>query len=137
MSRSRYIKFKITPQNFIKSTIKTYLKEVPFKEIEDSKVLLISGVNGTGKTTSCAKLASYYKELGQKVWVIAADTFRAAAEDQISFWCKKNNIEYFSKTSSKDPSSVIFEGLKISLAHHHREARYLCYQQLLLPDRYQ
>ena len=108
---------KITAQDFMKNTIKTYLQEVSFKEREDDKILLISGVNGTGKTTSCVKLAYYYRELGKKVLVIAADTFRAAAQNQISFWCNENNIECFSKESSNDPSSVIFEGLNTSIAN--------------------
>ena len=105
---------KLTPEEFIKNIIKVYLREISFKEVDDRKIFLISGVNGAGKTTACAKLALYYKNLGEKVWVIAADTFRAAAQNQISFWCEKNNIRCFSKPSSKDPSSVVFEGLKLS-----------------------
>ena len=65
--------------------------------------------------TACAKLAKYYKSKGKKVFIIAADTFRAAAIEQIQFWSQKNDIHFFSKSKSNDPSSVIYDGLKSDL----------------------
>ena len=69
------------------------------------------GVNGTGKTTSCAKLAKYYKSQGKKVLMIAADTYRAAAVDQLKVWSSRLNVEMIYNESSNQPSSVLFDGL--------------------------
>lgn len=103
---------KIEIEKLIKNTILDFLSDVSFNNNDNSKIIMVSGINGTGKTTSCAKLAYYYKNRGQKVLIIAADTFRAAAKEQISYWCTRNNIECFDIQNSKDPSSIIFEGLK-------------------------
>ncbi|AGF46827.1 fused signal recognition particle receptor [Candidatus Kinetoplastibacterium desouzaii TCC079E] len=73
-------------------------------------IILVVGVNGVGKTTSIGKLASYFKLNGSKVLLIAADTFRAAAIEQLTKWGNINDIMVFSK-DVKDPSSVVFEGV--------------------------
>ena len=106
------ISSSVSVEVLIKETISAYLDEVKFFTEFTSSVIMISGINGTGKTTTCAKLANYYKNKGNKVLVIAADTFRAAAQEQISHWCLKNEIDCFNRIASKDPSSIIFEGLK-------------------------
>ena len=103
---------KIEIETLIKNTISDFLIDISFGEEDRSGIIMVSGINGTGKTTSCAKLAHYYKNINKKVLVIAADTFRAAAKEQILFWCSENNIECFDMPNSKDPSSIIFEGLK-------------------------
>lgn len=79
------------------------------KEDELSVVLFV-GVNGVGKTTSIAKIASRLKKDGKKVMLIAGDTFRAGAVDQIKEWGKRLNIEVFGD-DRKDPSAVIYDGL--------------------------
>ena len=66
----------------------TSLPEPPFQENSKPLVILIVGVNGNGKTTSIAKLAHYYRNQGKKVLIAAADTFRAAAVDQLEKWAK-------------------------------------------------
>ena len=59
---------------------------------EKSVVLMVVGVNGTGKTTSAAKLANYYKSLGKKVLLVGADTYRAAAAEQLKIWAKRVDV---------------------------------------------
>ena len=91
--------------------------------IEDSKnfvltklpyVILIVGVNGVGKTTTIGKLAYNYKNINKKVLVVAGDTFRAAANQQLEIWAKRANVEIFQKLNNSDPSSVIFDALNKS-----------------------
>ncbi len=79
-------------------------------------VILLVGVNGSGKTTSCAKLASMYKNQGKKVGLIAADTFRAAATQQLGLWAEKIGVEFYQGNLNQDPSSVIVDGLQQALA---------------------
>ncbi|NGX33766.1 MAG: Signal recognition particle receptor FtsY [Candidatus Anoxychlamydiales bacterium] len=83
------------------------------KEIDLKKphVVMIVGVNGSGKTTSIAKVANYYKDLGKKVLLIAADTYRAAAVEQLSSWAQKIGVDIVKSKQGSDPSSVVFDGL--------------------------
>jgi len=102
--------------NFIQE-VENYLISVLPENINDEEyfskpmVILMVGVNGTGKTTSCAKLAKYYKTQGKKVLMIAADTYRAAAVDQLKVWSNRLNVEMIYNESSNQPSSVLFDGL--------------------------
>ena len=102
--------------NFIQE-VENYLISVLPENINDEEyfskpmVILMVGVNGTGKTTSCAKLAKYYKSHGKKVLMIAADTYRAAAVDQLKVWSNRLNVEMIYNESSNQPSSVLFDGL--------------------------
>ena len=75
------------------------------------QVVLIVGVNGTGKTTSLAKLVHYFKNQGRSVMVGAADTFRAAATDQLRIWCDRLKVEMVSGPAEADPSSVAHEAI--------------------------
>ena len=75
-------------------------------------VILIIGVNGVGKTTTIGKLANNFKNAGNKVIVGAADTFRAAANEQLDFWAKRAGVDIVSQDKSSDPSSVAFETVK-------------------------
>jgi len=74
-------------------------------------VILVIGVNGTGKTTSIGKIGSTFRKQGKSVLLIAADTFRAAAIEQLTIWSQRAGIDIFTKTSGTDPSSVIYDGL--------------------------
>ena len=109
---------EIDIRKFLKNTFKEFLSDIKFNQACDPKIIMVSGINGTGKTTSCAKLANYYKDKGKKVALIAADTFRAAAQEQIQYWANKNDIKCFVKANSKDPSSVVFEGLNSDLSRY-------------------
>jgi len=73
-------------------------------------VILMVGVNGVGKTTTIGKLANNYTKLGKKVLLIAADTFRAGAKEQLEVWSKRAQCDIYLKDG--DPSSVIYDGLK-------------------------
>jgi len=79
---------------------------------EDGKsVILFVGVNGVGKTTSIAKIAKKMINENKKVMLIAADTFRAGAVEQLRMWANKLNVSFYG-TESKDPASVVYDGLK-------------------------
>ena len=84
--------------------------EIKFKE-NSPTICLVVGVNGVGKTTSIAKLANWYKNKGKKVLIIAADTFRAAAQEQLDVWAKRINVDIVSGKNNSDPSSVLYDGL--------------------------
>jgi fused signal recognition particle receptor len=86
---------------------------IPYQEIEVKKphVIMIVGVNGSGKTTSIAKIANYYHSQGKKVLLIAADTYRAAAVDQLEVWAEKIEVDIIKSLRGSDPSSVVFDGL--------------------------
>ncbi|MBG31229.1 MAG: signal recognition particle-docking protein FtsY [Opitutae bacterium] len=75
-------------------------------------VMMIVGVNGTGKTTSAAKLAKLYQKLGFNITLIAADTYRAAAIDQLKIWSDRIPCRLICNESTSDPASVIFDGLE-------------------------
>ena len=97
-----------------KKTIKENLPNI--SPITDSKVTMIVGVNGTGKTTFCAKYAKYLTDLDKKVLIIAADTYRAAAYEQISTWSNNYGFKCIGNPDKKDPSSVIFDSLSSQFA---------------------
>ena len=80
-------------------------------------VYMIVGVNGTGKTTSSAKLANFYKNSGYNVTLIAADTYRAAAIDQLKIWADRVNCSFIHNKQTSDPSAILFDGLKASKAN--------------------
>jgi len=75
-------------------------------------VILIVGVNGSGKTTTVGKLSKIFKDAGLRVIIGSADTFRAAANDQLQIWAQRAGVELISSGISKDPSAVAFETIK-------------------------
>ena len=79
----------------------------------NKKCILVVGVNGVGKTTSIAKLANMYKNQGKKVLLVAGDTFRAGAIEQLKIWADRLNVECIEGKEGADPSSVMFEGSKV------------------------
>ena len=76
-----------------------------------TKTILVVGVNGTGKTTSVAKLANYLVNNGKSVLLAASDTFRAAATDQLQTWARRINIEVISGSENSDPAAVAFSAI--------------------------
>src|SRR5690554_998651 len=83
-------------------------------QFEEGKinVFLFVGVNGVGKTTTIGKLAKQYKDEGKKVMMVAGDTFRAGAIEQLYEWSKRAKVDFYQKQAGADPSSVIFEALE-------------------------
>ena len=80
----------------------------PF-ELTTPAVLLIIGVNGAGKTTTVGKLTKWYKSEGKSVLVAAADTFRAAAIDQLAIWCDRAGVTMIRQAEGSDPAAVVFD----------------------------
>ena len=97
--------------NSLKSKLSTSLRVINLSS-DGPTVILIVGVNGTGKTTSAAKLANYYAKSGKKVLLVAADTFRAAAVAQLQTWGERIGVEVLSGSSSSDPAAIAFDGAK-------------------------
>lgn len=79
-------------------------------------VILVVGVNGSGKTTTIAKLAHFYQQQGKQVVLAAADTFRAAAIDQLKIWGERSGATVISHQENADPGAVVFDSLKSALA---------------------
>lgn len=106
--------------------MKSYAKEILNRETQIAakepsshvKMLLIVGVNGSGKTTSCAKLAKRFKTEGKSVLLAAGDTFRAAAIEQLEIWSQRLKIDIVKGQSGGDPSSVIFDALSAAKARN-------------------
>ena len=88
------------------------LAEFQVPDVEGPYVILVVGVNGVGKTTTIGKLAAQFKSLGKKVILGAADTFRAAAVDQLLLWGERVGVPVVSKGMNTDPSAVAFEATK-------------------------
>ncbi|MBO7341552.1 MAG: signal recognition particle-docking protein FtsY, partial [Clostridia bacterium] len=75
-------------------------------------VILVIGVNGAGKTTSIGKISNRLKKAGKKVVVAAADTFRAAAIDQLSVWCDRAGVDIVHQNEGSDPAAVVFDAIQ-------------------------
>ena len=91
------------------------LEDFILPETEGPFVLLVVGVNGVGKTTTIGKLAAQFKNKGKKVILGAADTFRAAAVDQIKLWGERTGVEVVSHGMNTDPASVAFDAVKTAV----------------------
>lgn len=81
-------------------------------------VILVIGVNGAGKTTSIGKISNKLKKEGKKVVVAAADTFRAAAIDQLGVWCERSGVEMIRQSEGSDPAAVVFDAVNYAKNKH-------------------
>lgn len=81
-------------------------------------VIMAVGVNGVGKTTTIGKLANYFKKQGKSVMVAAADTFRAAAKEQLSVWAERNGVKIVKGEAGSDPSAVVFDAVSSAKARN-------------------
>ena len=93
-------------------SILQFSEEVSYPSGESPQVLLVVGVNGTGKTTSIAKLAHSLKMEGKQIMLAAGDTFRAAAIDQLKYWGKRLEIDVIASQPGGDPGAVVFDALE-------------------------
>ncbi len=99
----------------LKQELVRLLEHPPFTNLDEPRMLsvvLVVGVNGSGKTTSIAKLARYYKNRGRKVVLAAADTFRAAAIDQLKIWGERAGVEVIAQAPGADPGAVVYDAIR-------------------------
>ncbi len=99
-------------RNKIISILTPLIKDVEIDITKKPFVIILEGVNGSGKTTTVAKLAYFLKQQGFSVDIAACDTFRIAAVDQLAIWAEKLNCNIFKSDSPKDPASVAFDAMK-------------------------
>lgn len=118
--RDRIKKEKIEDAEDVKQALREEIKEI-FDSVDNSlhldtkpSVILVVGVNGVGKTTSIGKIANRLKQDGKKVVVAAADTFRAAAVEQLEIWANRAGCEIVKREEGVDPASVVYDAIKVT-----------------------
>lgn len=115
-------KEKITDAIQVKSILKEELvnilgEEKPIMKLDTKpSVIVVLGVNGAGKTTSIGKICHILKQQGKRVMVAAADTFRAAAIDQLEIWAKRAGVDIIKHTEGSDPSAVVYDAIAAAKA---------------------
>ena len=120
--RDRVKKKHITDGNLVKEELYSVIIDA-LCEVDNSmklestpSVILVIGVNGVGKTTSIGKMASFYKSQGKKVMLAAADTFRAAAIDQLDIWAQRSGCDIIKHNEGSDPAAVVFDACNAAKA---------------------
>lgn len=118
--RNRIKLEKITDEEGVKTALKEEMQAILDKapnglELKTKPaVILVVGVNGVGKTTSIGKIANNLRKQGKKVVVAAADTFRAAAVEQLEIWANRAGVDIVKRQEGSDPASVVFDAIKIT-----------------------
>ncbi|NLW21447.1 MAG: signal recognition particle-docking protein FtsY [Clostridiales bacterium] len=104
---------------------KDHLKQIMVEEMNIPRpdlawpmVMLVVGVNGVGKTTAVGKLAKRFREVGRSVILAAADTFRAAADDQLAIWAQRADVPLVKQQHGADPAAVVFDAIQSAKAKH-------------------
>ncbi len=103
----------------LRSELRAILVEAPLFELEEPRlltVIMVVGVNGSGKTTTIGKLAQRYKDQGRKVILAAGDTFRAAAIDQLTIWGQRADVPVIAGQPGGDPAAVAYDGIRAARA---------------------
>lgn len=98
-----------TVRELLKKILVELLNENELPEYEYPLVIMLSGVNGVGKTTAIGKLAKKFKKQGKSVTIAAADTFRAAASDQLSVWAERAGVRIIKHAEGADPAAVVYD----------------------------
>lgn len=118
--RNRVKKEKIEDEQGVKDALRREIMEI-LDEVDNSlnlqttpSVILVVGVNGVGKTTSIGKIANRLKKDGKKVVIAAADTFRAAAVEQLEIWANRAGCDMVKKEEGADPASVVYDAIQIT-----------------------
>ena len=116
--RKRIKRENLKEQEDVKQALREEIESI-FDDVDNSlkldtkpSVILVVGVNGVGKTTSIGKIANRLKKEGKSVVIAAADTFRAAAVEQLEIWTNRANCEIVKKEEGHDPASVVYEAIK-------------------------
>ncbi len=102
--------------DLLKAVLEEKLTEAEIPQMEYPAVIMLVGVNGVGKTTTVGKLANYFLRQGKTVTVAAADTFRAAAADQLTVWADRAKVRIVKHEEGSDPSAVVFDALSSAKA---------------------
>lgn len=120
--RDRTKSKRLTDGNDVKEELKEIISEIlsdqdcSMKIESTPSVVLVIGVNGVGKTTSIGKLAHFYKSQGKKVLLAAADTFRAAAIEQLDIWADRCGCDIIKHSENSDPAAVVFDACRAAAA---------------------
>ena len=119
--RERVKKEKVNEVGEIKGLIVDIITEMLTEneqelELPSPSVILVIGVNGVGKTTTIGKLANHYKSEGNSVLLAAADTFRAAAIDQLQIWGERNGVDVIRHQENSDPGAVVYDAVQAAKA---------------------
>ena len=109
------IEVKSKLAEIILNIIEPFQEEFPKLSKSKPTIIICIGVNGSGKTTTVAKLAHHYKEMNYSIVLGAADTFRAAATEQLSLWGKEMNLDIISGNQNSDPASIAFKCVESTL----------------------
>lgn len=118
--RNRIKKEKIEDEETVKKALQEEMQKILDIEKPDlnlntkPSVILVIGVNGVGKTTSIGKIANRLKKDGKKIMVAAADTFRAAAVEQLEIWANRAGVDIVKKQEGTDPAAVVYEAIKVA-----------------------
>ena len=96
----------------INEIVSTNIKKIDYRNITKPYVILMVGVNGSGKTTTIAKLANQFQKEKKNVLLVAADTFRAAAAEQLNEWADKIGTDFIRDADKSDPASVVFKSIE-------------------------
>lgn len=107
----KLIRDRAKAKDELKRLLVEILTEPKIPEYEYPLVIMVSGVNGVGKTTAMGKLAKKFKNEGHNVLLVAADTFRAAAADQLTVWSERAGVRIVKQSEGADPASVVFDAL--------------------------
>ena len=117
--RARVEQQKIKDADKAKEVFKQILVEemnIPRPNLRWPMVMFVVGVNGVGKTTTIGKLALRFQEIGRSVMLAAADTFRAAADEQLAVWAERANVPIIRRPEGSDPASVVFDAVQSAKA---------------------
>jgi fused signal recognition particle receptor len=118
--KENHIKEPADCKQFLIESIKEQMKveETAYRFEEEKSVLLVIGVNGVGKTTTVGKLAGKFKAQGKKVVIAGADTFRAAAGDQLKEWANRSGVDMIGGPEGSDPGAVVFDATAAAKARN-------------------
>ncbi len=118
--KGRKIKEREEAKNLLLELIVQIMGSAEITNEPDQKpyVILLVGVNGSGKTTSAAKLASLYKRSGKEVLLIAGDTYRAAAIEQLEIWSERTGVDLMKSQAGSDPSALFFDAMNAAKARN-------------------
>ncbi|MDY6072989.1 MAG: signal recognition particle-docking protein FtsY [Eubacteriales bacterium] len=112
-AKKEKIRDSVTVRNMLKDELISIL-DIPKPDLKWPMVQLIVGVNGVGKTTTIGKLALRFQNLGRTTMLVAADTFRAAASEQLTVWADRANVPIIKKEEGADPASVLYDAIRIA-----------------------